>query len=223
MSGPLSVPAAFLALVVETTWLKVLFGTLSICGGVFAAFWVWREERRAVFAVESRLNRLEERLRPKVEASFDPNCPGCSRRGFDNWSTLHHLVKIGLRNVGAGTVTGVTAWLTRWDQKINRLPTPYNLQIDGEASVDIQHSEGHSHHIDLIAIPLDKHANIRFLDTALYVIDRDKGLSGTIEIRSRDDFSVSYRLAIRVIEGVIDRPDVIFEPQDTLPLPMEDA
>jgi len=45
MSGPLSVPFTFIALIVENTWLKVLFGLLAIICAVVASYLVWRQER----------------------------------------------------------------------------------------------------------------------------------------------------------------------------------
>jgi hypothetical protein len=66
MSGPLTVPFAILALILETRFQKVLFGVLAGGCAFFAAYWVWKRERNALRAAHGELD--EERAKNAVAA-----------------------------------------------------------------------------------------------------------------------------------------------------------
>lgn len=72
MSGGPSVPAAIAALYVDPLWAKILLWiTVATCL-VFAAYFVWRSERRKVM-------EMTEKLRPKIKYSFSMTDAGCYR------------------------------------------------------------------------------------------------------------------------------------------------
>lgn len=66
MSGPLTVPFAILALILETRFHKVLFGVLTAGCAFFAGYWVWKLERDAKRVVHWELD--EERAKNAVAA-----------------------------------------------------------------------------------------------------------------------------------------------------------
>lgn len=70
MSGPLSVPFAGLALLVEDGRASLLFGVLAFLCIAVAAFVVWKKER-------ARVVELEERIRPKIRLDFGMAISGC--------------------------------------------------------------------------------------------------------------------------------------------------
>jgi hypothetical protein len=59
MSGPLSVPFAIAAALVESTIARVILAGTAVVCLIFSSYWIWRIERESRRAVESKLEALE--------------------------------------------------------------------------------------------------------------------------------------------------------------------
>lgn len=100
MSGPLSVPFAFLALLVGSTGLKIVFGVLAITCAVFASYWVWRTERQ-------RGNELAERLAPKLRFVFGEGSPFEMQSETIEPVSRWQRFRVGVRNDSGATLDHV--------------------------------------------------------------------------------------------------------------------
>jgi hypothetical protein len=103
MSGPLTVPFAFLALFVEQKYLKALFGVLAILCAGFSSYWIWKRER------EER-SALEERLEPKLELIFGEGAPFVDTiRETHSGSKLNsfQVFRVGVKNLNSADIWGV--------------------------------------------------------------------------------------------------------------------
>jgi len=151
MSGPLTVPFTIAALFPQRTIQKALFGTLAICCAVSASYLLWKRERVTVI-------RLRERITPKFEIIFDPNCPSCV------WEPEPGVrwIRIGLRNMGIESIDAVVVSLAELrpnPAQVLQLPTALRVKDDRSEDgqpIILHPSEDEHVHIDVVAQRWDR-------------------------------------------------------------------
>jgi hypothetical protein len=74
MSGPLAVPFTAIALYVDSTRAKTLFGLLAVTCALVASFTVWRRERQRVIDLDGQVKDLNARLAPRLKFVREPCC-----------------------------------------------------------------------------------------------------------------------------------------------------
>lgn len=135
MSGPLSVPFAFLALFLGNTGLKVLFGVLAVTCAVFSSYWVWRQERQRANSSAKRVEQLEERMTPRLIFVLRD---GCCRRASG-------ILTIGVGNENPRTVEDASVYVAIPRLQVNDRVLPWASPDERPQETLSVHQGGHHH------------------------------------------------------------------------------
>jgi hypothetical protein len=106
MSGPLSVPLAFVAVYFSEIWVKVGFSILAFISVWVAAFTIWARERMARNNAEAELATLKEV--GKIEILFDDQDSRFVRPVEQLYGVVGERYWVGLCNAGKKTLHDVT-------------------------------------------------------------------------------------------------------------------
>lgn len=102
MSGVPSVPAAIAAFLVENRVAQIALAMTAIISFVLASFFVWRQQFRRWQTEAHRVATLEDRLAPKLLASYnddDINCKSPPILFGDNSQAICFSIPIRLKQV----------------------------------------------------------------------------------------------------------------------------
>src|ERR1043165_2137205 len=148
MSGPLTVPFAFLALFVEGTYPKVLFGILAVLCAVVSSYLIWKRGR------EARYN-AEKRLEPKLALIFGEGPPfvdTIEATPANSKLNFFKVFRVGVKNISNTEIWGIQVefesftWgghsfdcipLRLWNNTLLVPATSFDLRPDQAKYVDV--------------------------------------------------------------------------------------